>query len=39
VDPWVAIMPLAGAPATLTTALAHDAVTLRHRLGCPHGAG
>ena len=34
-SPWVAVMPLAGGPATLTTALAHDAVTLRHRLSCP----
>jgi urease accessory protein len=34
-DEWVAVMPLAGGPATLTTALAHDAVTLRRRLSCP----
>jgi urease accessory protein len=31
-DPWVAVMPLAG-PGILVTALAHDAVTLRKRLG------
>lgn len=30
--PWVAVMPLAG-PGVLVTALAHDAVTLRKRLG------
>ena len=37
--PWVAVMPLAGGPATLTTALAHDAVTLRHRLSAAWTAG
>jgi urease accessory protein len=31
-DEWVAVMPLADAPATLVTALANDAVTLRRRL-------
>jgi urease accessory protein len=30
--PWVAVMPLATGPATLVTALAHDAVTLRKHL-------
>jgi urease accessory protein len=30
--PWVAAMPLATGPATLVTALAHDAVTLRKSL-------
>jgi urease accessory protein len=30
--PWVTVMPLATGPATLVTALAHDAVTLRKRL-------
>jgi len=38
-DPWVAVMPLTGGPATLTTALAHDAVTLRRRLSCAQTAG
>lgn len=28
-SPWVTVMPLATGPATLVTALAHDAVTLR----------
>jgi urease accessory protein len=32
VSPWVAAMPLATGPATLVTALAHDAVTLRKSL-------
>ncbi|HEY6786867.1 MAG TPA: urease accessory protein UreD [Trebonia sp.] len=31
-DPWVTVMPLATGPATLVTALAHDAVTLRKSL-------
>jgi hypothetical protein len=31
-SPWVTVMPLATGPATLVTALAHDAVTLRKRL-------
>jgi len=32
-DRYAAVMPLAGGPATLATALANDAVTLRQRLG------
>jgi urease accessory protein len=38
VGPWVAVMPLAAAPATLVTALAPDAVTLRARLSWPRTA-
>jgi urease accessory protein len=32
ISSWAAVMPLAGGPATLTTALADDAVTLRQHL-------
>ena len=36
--PWVAVMPLATAPATLVTVLANDAVTLRKSLAIPPAA-